>query len=139
MASSALSVPISNPYPVKIRQGEAVMQRSIATSLALVFALSPPPFAQHDNHAGMTSGAAPASGTKASAMTDGVVQRIDRQGGTVTIAHEPLANLGMPKMTMTFQLKERGLIDGIKEGSRVKFVAENVNGALTVVALQTAK
>ncbi len=114
------------------------MQRSVLATLALLSVLPAAALAQH-NHAGMAPVAAPAPAAKASPMTDGVVQRIDRQAATVTIAHEPLVNLGMPKMTMTFQLKERGLVDGIKEGSRVKFVAENVNGALTVVALQAAK
>jgi Cu/Ag efflux protein CusF len=31
------------------------------------------------------------------------------------------------------------LAEGIKEGSRIRFVAENVNGELTVVALQPTK
>jgi Cu/Ag efflux protein CusF len=114
------------------------MQRLAVTALALLSVLPVPALAQ-SSHAGMAPAAAPAKVAKTAPMTDGVVQRVDRQGGTVTIAHEPLVNLGMPKMTMTFQLKERALVDGIKEGSRVKFVAENVNGALTVVALQAAK
>jgi Cu/Ag efflux protein CusF len=42
----------------------------------------------------------------------------------------------MGKMTMTFRLQSVALIDGIKEGSRIRFVAENVKGELTVVALQ---
>ena len=113
------------------------MQRSLVTVLAILFTVSLSAFAQHGSHAMAPAGTATAA--KANAMTDGVVQRIDRSGATVTIAHEALVNLGMPKMTMTFQLKDRALVDGIKEGSRVRFVAENVNGALTVVALQAAK
>ena len=45
----------------------------------------------------------------------------------------------MPKMTMTFKLKSPALIEGVKEGSKVRFLAESVNGELTVVALQAAK
>jgi len=73
------------------------------------------------------------------AMTNGVVKRVDKAAGSVTIAHEPLTNLGMPGMTMAFLVKDRAWLDGIKEGSRIRFVAENVNGELTVVALEQAK
>ena len=81
-------------------------------------------------------------GTGASAqapMTNGVVKRVDRTAGSVTIAHEALTNLGMPSMTMTFQVKDRTWLDGLKDGTKVRFTAENVNGALTVVALAKDK
>jgi Cu(I)/Ag(I) efflux system periplasmic protein CusF len=114
------------------------MQRLLVVTLAFLSMLPLPALAQHDHAMAMpVAGGAPTA--KADAMTDGVVKRIDRQAGSITIAHEPLVNLGMPRMTMTFRLKERSLIDGIKEGAQVRFVAENVNGALTVVALQAAK
>ena len=87
--------------------------------------------------------AAPAAQAKAPApsagWSEGVVKAINRKEGQITIAHGPLVNLGMGKMTMTFRLKAPALIEGIKEGSSIRFVAENVNGELTVVALQAAK
>jgi Cu/Ag efflux protein CusF len=73
------------------------------------------------------------------AYSEGVIRKINKPAGEVTIAHGPLVNLGMPKMTMTFRLKSPALIQGVTEGSKVRFVSENVNGALTVVALQTVK
>ena len=73
------------------------------------------------------------------AWTDGVVKTIHKKEGQITIAHEPLVNLGMGKMTMTFRLKTPALAEGIKEGSKIRFVAENVKGELTVVALQAVK
>jgi Cu(I)/Ag(I) efflux system periplasmic protein CusF len=116
-----------------------LMQHSAAAALAVLSLLPLTALAQH-NHAGMmapTAVAAPAA--KTDALSEGVVKKIDRQAGAVTIAHGPLVNLGMPPMTMTFRLKSPALIDGIKEGSRIQFVADNVNGELTVVALQAAK
>ncbi len=68
------------------------------------------------------------------AMTDGVVKKVDKAAGSVTIAHEALTNLDMPKMTMTFLMKDRAWLDGLKEGTRIRFAAENVNGTLTVIA-----
>lgn len=111
------------------------MRRSIIPALALVFALPLPLLAQHD-HSMMTLTATAAPATKADAMSEGVVKKIDRRVGEVTIAHGPLTNLGMGPMTMTFRLKTASLADGVKEGSRVQFVAENVNNELTVVALK---
>lgn len=40
---------------------------------------------------------------------------------------------------MTFRVKAPSLIEGIEERSNIRFVAENVNGELTVVALKAAK
>jgi Cu/Ag efflux protein CusF len=42
-------------------------------------------------------------------------------------------------MTMTFLVKDRSWLDSLKEGSKIRFIAENVNGELTVVALQASK
>jgi Cu(I)/Ag(I) efflux system periplasmic protein CusF len=115
-----------------------LMQRSIAFALMILSLLPLAALAQH-NHAAMMAAATTAPTTKSDAISEGVVKKIDRQAGTVTIAHGPLTNLGMGPMTMTFRLKSPALIDGIKEGTRIQFVADNVNGELTVVALQAAK
>jgi Cu/Ag efflux protein CusF len=71
-----------------------------------------------------------------SAMTNGVVKRVDKASGSVTIAHEALSNLGMPAMTMTFLVRDRAWLGSLKEGSRIRFVAENVKGTLTIVAVE---
>ena len=87
----------------------------------------------HMNH-GQASAPVPAA-----AWTAGVVRSIHKQDGQITISHEPLVNLGMGKMTMTFRLKTPAMVDGIKEGSKIRFVAEDVKGELTVVALEAVK
>ena len=103
--------------------------------IATPLALSLPALAQGTSAApGQAKASAPSA-----AWTDGVVRTIHKPAGQITIAHEPLVNLGMGKMTMTFRVKTPALIEGIKEGSRIRFVAENVNGELTVVALEAAK
>lgn len=103
----------------------------VSTSLTLPL----PALAQGDPAApGQTKAPAPSA-----AWSEGVVKTIYKQEGQITIAHGPLVNLGMGKMTMTFRVKTPALIEGIKVGSRIRFVAENVNGELTVVALQSAK
>jgi Cu/Ag efflux protein CusF len=77
--------------------------------------------------------------SKPVAMTNGVIRKVDKATGSVTIAHEPLVNLGMPKMTMSFLVKDRSWLDTMKEGSSIRFVAQDVNGELTVVAYEQAK
>jgi Cu(I)/Ag(I) efflux system protein CusF len=73
------------------------------------------------------------------AWSEGVVRTIHKQESQMTISHGPLVNLGMGKMTMTFRVKSPALFEGVKEGSKIRFVAESVNGELTVVALETVK
>ena len=103
----------------------------VALSLAAPF----PALAQ-SNHMILAQAKAPAPSV---AWSDGVVKTIHKQEGQMTIAHGPLVNLGMGKMTMTFRVKTPALMEGIKEGSKIRFVAENVNGELTVVALEAVK
>jgi len=114
------------------------MQRSIDPVLILLSLLSLPAFAQH-NHAAMMPAGVTAPAARPDAVSEGVVKKINRQAGEVTIAHGPLANLGMGPMTMLFRLKSPALIDGVKEGNRIRFVAESESGELIVVALQVVK
>ena len=84
----------------------------------------------------MHHGAGAAPQRASNAMTNGVVKKVDKAAGSVTIAHEPLTNLGMPAMTMTFLVQDRAWLNGMKEGARIRFVANNVKGELTVVAVE---
>jgi len=75
---------------------------------------------------------------QASAMSEGVVRKIDTANARITLRHGPLANLDMPSMTMVFRVRSPELLSGIKVGDTVKFRAESVNGAYTVTAIQAA-
>ena len=97
---------------------------------------------------GVSSQTAPASGAEHSAhhpatssapQSDGEVRKVDREQGKVTLRHGPLQNLDMPAMTMVFKAADPKMLDGLKEGDKVKFTAEKVNGAFTVTAIQAAK
>src|SRR5882757_9618701 len=58
-----------------------------------------------------------------------------RQADKVTIKHGPLANLDMPAMTMAFRMQDPAMLNHVKEGDKIKFVAERVNGTITVTQL----
>lgn len=69
----------------------------------------------------------------------GEVKKVDKASGKVTIKHGPLNNLGMPAMTMVFRVKDPAMLDQMKEGEKINFVAEKVNGAITVIQAEPAK
>lgn len=72
-------------------------------------------------------------------LTDGEMRKVDKETGKVTIKHGPLENLGMPAMTMVFQVKDPALLDQVKAGDKVRFRAEQINGAYTVMQIEPAK
>ncbi|MBF3541961.1 copper-binding protein, partial [Burkholderia pseudomallei] len=45
-------------------------------------------------------------------------------------------NLGMGAMTMVFKVKDPAMLSQVKAGDTIDFVADEVDGALTVVKLQ---
>lgn len=51
----------------------------------------------------------------------GVVKSVNTQDGGITIAHEPIKSLAWPAMTMSFKVKDKGLVEKIKPGDKVKF------------------
>jgi hypothetical protein len=73
------------------------------------------------------------------AMSDGEVRKIDAGRGLVSIKHGPLANLGMPPMTMTFELASAELAHDVKPGDKVRFVAEKSGNGYRVTRLEAAR
>ncbi|MDP9809501.1 Cu/Ag efflux protein CusF [Rhizobium tibeticum] len=73
-----------------------------------------------------------AFGAFAQEFTKGVVNKVDEKAKKVTIKHEDLKGLDMPAMTMVFRVEDTALLEKLKEGSNIEFVAERVNGKLTV-------
>lgn len=54
-------------------------------------------------------------------MTKGTIQSVDREAGTVKIAHEAVPSLSWPAMTMEFKLSNAQDSAGLKEGEQVEF------------------
>ncbi len=76
---------------------------------------------------------------QAEALSDGEVRKIDKDAAKVTIKHGPIRNLDMPGMTMVFRVKDPAMLDQVKAGDKIKFQAENINGAITVTQMEPAK
>lgn len=75
----------------------------------------------------------------ADAMSDGEVRKVDKDAKKITIKHGPLQNLDMPAMTMVYRVKDDAMLDQVKAGDKVHFVAENMGGALTVTQIEATK
>jgi Cu(I)/Ag(I) efflux system periplasmic protein CusF len=75
----------------------------------------------------------------ASDMSDGEVRRIDKDANKLTIRHGPLANLGMPAMTMVFQVKDPALLGKLNAGDKIRFWVEKINGGYVVTELEVVK
>ncbi len=72
-------------------------------------------------------------------LADGGVRTVDKETGKVTIKHGPLVSLHMPAMTMVFRVEDPAMLDQLKAGDKINFEAAKVNGAYTVIKLETIK
>jgi Cu(I)/Ag(I) efflux system periplasmic protein CusF len=69
-------------------------------------------------------------------MSSGEIRKVDKSSSKITIKHGELKNLDMPPMTMVFQVRDPALLEKAKKGDKVRFVAEEKDGALIVTALE---
>ncbi len=77
-----------------------------------------------------------AYGVQAAEYTKAIVKKIDAKAKKVTLDHEDLKNLDMPAMTMVFRVRDDALLEKLKEGATIEFVAERVDGKLTVTEIK---
>lgn len=71
--------------------------------------------------------------------TEGEVRKVDPEAKKITIKHGELKNLDMPAMTMVFQVKDPSMVEQVKPGDKVRFRADKVNGAFTVMEIEVIK
>ena len=106
------------------------MKRLITTAVVAVATALPGPAAlaqqKMDDMKGMDMGKKPAAGAQAVHKTKATVKKVDAKAGSVTLAHEPVASLNSPAMTMGFKVKDSALLSKLTEGKRVdvEFVQE---------------
>ena len=112
------------------------MNRYVALFVVSLLVVSTAAAAQTDSNQG-----GPHGGTSAASvpLTDGEVRKIDKSAGKVTIKHGAITNLDMPAMTMVFRVKDPAILDQLKEGEKVKFAADKIDGALTVTQVQSTR
>lgn len=70
-------------------------------------------------------------------MAQGEVRKIDKDAKKITIRHGDIKNLGMPPMTMVFQVKDGAFLEKSKVGDKVQFKVIIDSGTLVAIDLQT--
>lgn len=107
--------------------------------LAVLIALAPLVAHAANEHANHGNHTATTMQSSEGGFVDGIVKKVDKAGGKVTISHGPLTNLNMPAMTMVFRVKDVAWIERMKPDGRIRFVADYINGTLTIVRLDGAQ
>lgn len=113
------------------------MKRKLTTALLTLTVMSAPAWAT-THHPGQHDAGAPAQNQPAAegAMSEGEVRKIDKEAGKITLKHGELKNLQMPPMTMVFRVKDPSMLEQVKVGDKVNFVAEKVGGQFTVARIE---
>ena len=68
-------------------------------------------------------------------MSMGTVTNLDRKSNVVTINHGPLKNINMPAMEMGYAVAKPSMLKGLRKGSQIHFVVEQVNGQYIVTEI----
>ena len=71
-------------------------------------------------------------------MAEAEVRKVDKDASKITLKHGPIKNLDMPPMTMVFQVKDAALLDKVAAGDKVRFTAEQQQGAYVMTGVEKA-
>ena len=88
--------------------------------------------------------ALPAVAAERAALPDGQplprgrVVAIDETSGSVTLEYQPIPHLFLEGGTRTFAVDDRGTLDGIAPGSKVRFDVERAGKRYTVTHLENS-
>lgn len=66
---------------------------------------------------------------------DGEIRKIDAAAGKLTIRHGDIPNLQMSGMSMVFKASPE-IVGRMREGEKIRFTADRVDGALTVTSVE---
>jgi Cu/Ag efflux protein CusF len=111
---------------------------AIALAAASTAAFAQDSHAGHGGHGQQAAHAAPAPAAAAE-LTEGEVKKIDKDAGKITLRHGEIKNLGMAAMTMVLRVKDAAMLDQLKVGDKIRFAADRVNGAVTIMQMQPAQ
>jgi Cu/Ag efflux protein CusF len=111
---------------------------SIPALFTLAVSLAAPAMAQTDHSMHGMAATKPATAAASSGMGDGLVKKVDKARGTVTLAHGALPN-GMPPMTMAYKVKDAAWLDQLKAGQKIRFATDPADGGMTVLRYELVK
>ena len=89
----------------------------------------------HSTMKGAPVSVAPSKTTEV--MADGLVKKVDKTKGTVTLAHGAIN--GMPPMTMAYKVKEIAWLGKLQAGQKIRFSTDPTDGGMTVAKIELVK
>jgi len=111
------------------------MNRYLFIPLCAIALLAQPAIADESHHKKPEAAVV----AQTTAMTEGEIRKVDKGAKKITLKHGPIVNLDMPAMTMVFPVADPAMLDRVKAGDKVRFVAEKVGGNVTVTKIEPAK
>ena len=100
---------------------------------------SPPAQAAPAQTMAPPSAPAPPASAANTPLVSGTVEKVDAAAGKITIDHGASPTLNMEGMTMVFRAGDPAMLKQVKQGDKVRFSAERVNGQLTVTRIQKGR
>ena len=113
----------------------SILKPALALFIAFSFSATTLAHAEGSTETNANQSAMPDS-ENPSSLTEGEVKKVDKDAGKLTIKHGELKNLSMPAMTMVFRAKKPAIVDQVKPGDKVNFVAERIGGQFTVTKIE---
>jgi Cu(I)/Ag(I) efflux system protein CusF len=102
-------------------------------SLSLVLMLAVP-FPSAHAQPGMKHGNEASAGKEHKAS--GKITKVDKARGSVTISHGPVASINWPAMSMSFKVKDKAMLDKVKNGDQVEFSFVQSGKDYTITQMQ---
>jgi Cu(I)/Ag(I) efflux system protein CusF len=69
-------------------------------------------------------------------LSQGEVRKVDAATQKITLRHGPIASIGMPPMTMVFEVARPELLEGVSVGEKVRFQVQQQGSRYVVTELQ---
>lgn len=66
----------------------------------------------------------------------GEVRRINTEQQKITLKHGAIEGLNLPAMTLVYVVKNPAQLSGLKPGDSVRFVADRIEGQMTVLDIK---
>lgn len=118
-----------------MKQARVISQAAAVAMLLLTGAAAPAQTQPSPPPTATSTSAAPAD---THPWSEGEITRWDPRTLRVTLRHGEIKNLEMPPMTMVFRVQEANVLGDLKPGDKVRFRAEQVNGAYHVKQIEKA-
>ena len=112
----------------------------LAIALSTVIGIVPAVAADTTKGGKVHHGAMQASKGSSEAEAFGVVNSVDAAAHTMNVTHEPVKELGWPKMTMDLPVTRRVDLSALKPGTKVRFrLKQGRDKQFRIIAIEAAE